>query len=131
MTKKLFIIEDEPDMIHVLKQRAKYHKFEYYIDTTGAGWMEEMLKVKPDVILLDMNLPRMSGFGILRELRSTQELSHIPIIILSAISHKEVIDEALALGAKAYFSKEGNLDTLFEIINGYVETPGKYSTAMH
>src|SRR5712692_6426886 len=62
-------------------------------------------KIKPDIIFLDIRLPKMDGFAVLENLRGTQETSHIPVVILSNYGERELVDRGLKLGALEYLIK--------------------------
>lgn len=120
MKKTLLIIEDAPEMIDLLRWRAQNHQFECMVDETGATWSAQIQNQKPDAVLLDMNLPLMGGFGILREFRNRKELSAIPIFVLSGISGEGIEEEALSLGATAYFHKDDDIDHILKKVSDRV-----------
>ena len=68
----------------------------------------------PDIILLDLNLPRMNGHEVLRELKTNPLFKTIPVIILSASKSKEDINRAYIAGANAYLVKPLDIDSYFE-----------------
>lgn len=122
MKKKLLIIEDAPEMIDLLKWRAQHHQFDCIVDETGATWAEQIQNQKPDAVILDMNLPLMGGFGILREFRNRKDLAKIPIFVLSGISGEGIEEEALSLGATAYFHKDDDLDHILKKVSDRVHS---------
>ena len=69
----------------------------------------------PDLVLLDLKLPRMSGLEVLEWMKSRPELEKIPVCILSSSSQREDVEKASRLGAEGYFSKSGNFGELTEI----------------
>lgn len=121
MKKKILIIEDTESTLDLLKWRAERNEFEYSVDDTGAGWQEAVALQKPDAVLLDMNLPLMSGFGVLREFQHRPELAGIPVFILSSVSDPEVKEEAFSLGAVDYFEKHEDIDTIFQKLHSYID----------
>lgn len=123
MKKKLLIIEDAPEMVDLLKWRAARHQFDCVVDETGASWADQVRQEKPDAVILDMNLPLMGGFGILREFRNSKDLPQIPIFVLSGVIDQDVEDEALSLGATAYFHKSEDIDGILKKVKDRVHTP--------
>lgn len=120
LNKRLLIVDDEPDIVELIRDRAKVLDFDCEIELTGEGCIPKAHEFQPHLVLLDMNLPRISGFGILREMKCDGRLSSIPIIVLSATSQAEVITEAMNMGAAAYFVKGGEMNDLFKLIREYV-----------
>lgn len=70
----------------------------------------------PDLILLDLNLPRMNGHEVLARIRADEKLKHIPVIILTTSEATEDIRQAYELHANSYVTKPADLDTLFHTI---------------
>ena len=97
---RILIVEDEQILTQVLKEKFKVKTA---IDGKEALSMTE--RFKPDLILLDIILPKKSGFEVLKELKSDVKLSKIPVIIMSNLSADENIKKGLALGAKDYLVK--------------------------
>ena len=116
MRKKLLIIEDDPDMSQLLKNKASELNYRCDVDSTGARWGKLIQSDRPSAILLDMDLPKMGGFSILRQLKSKDDWRSIPVFVWSGTSDAEVVDEAKALGAEAYFFKSRGFEDLFEKI---------------
>lgn len=102
---KILIIEDEEILLEVLQKKLIYEG--YNIDTAedGETGLEKIKKFMPDLILLDIILPKLDGFGILEILHQDQKLSSIPIIIISNSGQPVEIDRAIRLGAKDYLVK--------------------------
>jgi len=120
MNKRLLIVDDEPEIVIILKQRAEFYHLDCDVETTGEECVAKAILFKPDLIVLDMNLPKISGLGLLRELKNDEELAKIPVVVLSATSQDDVVHEAMDLGASAYFSKAASMDELFTTIQEYL-----------
>lgn len=118
--KKILIVEDESDFAIILSLQAKSRGYRCELDSTGAECISRAKKFKPGVILLDMNLPHIGGLGLIRAIRNHQELSHIPIIVLSVINQHDIVDTAIRRGANAYFTKGSDFDALFTTIKDYL-----------
>jgi len=105
MNELIFIVDDEPDILELVSinmAKAGYRAFEF---ENAASLYNKLPKIKPDLIILDLMLPDESGMDICRRLKSSDEYSDIPIIILSAKS--ETTDKILGLefGADDYVTK--------------------------
>jgi two-component system, OmpR family, alkaline phosphatase synthesis response regulator PhoP len=116
MAKRLLIIEDDPDMAFLIKNRAIRLNFSCELDTSGIEWKEIIKKQPPHAIILDMDLPRMSGFSILRQLKAHEDYQSIPVFVWSGTDDLEVVQEAKSLGAHAYVFKSEDLEILFNKI---------------
>ncbi len=105
MAKKILIVDDEPDMLEILRFRLE--KSGYKIVTAGSA--EEGLKKavtsKPDLILLDILLPGISGLEAARRLKKNRLTKNIPIIMVTALIGKEVMLEGMRDGAEYLISK--------------------------
>ena len=114
---KLLLIEDEEDICLLLKLHAEVAGFSIQIQSNGAKALNQALKTKPDLILLDIMLPGKNGYDVCKELKAHKETKHIPIIIITA--KKEEIDEVLGLelGADDYVSKPFSPKVLLSRVN--------------
>ena len=103
---KLLIIEDEVDLAKVLEEKFVNEGFQVVkIAHDGMEATSLIKSFRPDIILLDLLLPKKDGFQILEELKDDPELKHIPVIVLSNLGEDEEIKRALSLGAKDYYVK--------------------------
>ncbi len=123
MNPKLLLVEDEFDFSALFLLRAKYHKWDCLHDTTGAEAVQLARIHHPDLIILDLNLPEISGLGILRELKKDESLSKIPVMVFSGNNETLVVKEATHLGANCFYTKGGALADLFAIIEQYLPVP--------
>ena len=105
-TSRVMIIDDAPINIKVVR---KYLQGEGYDDIIGISdpreARDEILQARPDVVVLDIMMPEISGLEILQWIRSHQELNHIPVVILTASTDRETKLEALELGATDFLTK--------------------------
>ena len=99
--KKILLIEDEMDTIKTLSTALKMEDEEYEISSAKDGrlGLELARKNKPDIILLDIMLPDLSGIEVCRSLKSDEEYKSIPIIMLTALDQTENIVEGFSVGA--------------------------------
>jgi signal transduction histidine kinase/CheY-like chemotaxis protein/HAMP domain-containing protein len=101
---KLLVIEDNRDNLEVVKALLQ-DKHEITDAVTGAEGIEKAKTFKPDLILLDISLPGMDGFAVLKELREYEELQNVPVIALTARAMKGDREELLNYGFDDYISK--------------------------
>lgn len=120
--KKILIVEDEPVLRRMIVRRAeKQHGYECFTDETGENSMSICHNFQPDIILLDMALPKISGLGLLRMMRADKATKAIPIIVYSAYGDPEVVQEALSLGANDYYTKSEPIPELFNRIESCLQ----------
>ena len=105
MTHKILIVDDEPNIVMSLEFFLKKEGF--VIETAGDGdaALEKVRSFLPDLILLDVMMPKKSGFEVCEVLRSDSALNHIRIIMLTAKGRETEQAKGLALGANAYMLK--------------------------
>ena len=83
----------------------------------GPECLEKVASERPDIVLLDLSLPKMDGIEVIRRLRADEELSSIPIFALTAHSLQEFEEKAVQAGCDAYFVKPFSLDDLKERVD--------------
>ncbi|MDP3769380.1 MAG: response regulator [Candidatus Sungbacteria bacterium] len=103
--KLIVLIEDEEVMVNLLV--SKLEKAGYMVKTAldGMSGLELVRSEKPDLVLLDMMLPRLSGFGILEKLNEDKIIPELPVIVISNSGQPVEIDRALKLGVRDYLIK--------------------------
>lgn len=103
---KIVIVEDEEILLRVLKEKFEKANFDVSVAVNGEEAMGIIKKFQPDVVLLDLILPKKSGFEVLQELKADPELKPIPVVVvLSNLGQDEDIKRALQLGAEDYIVK--------------------------
>ena len=118
--KKILIIEDEKNIVTSLKMFFEHAGFEVFTSANGADGLYLAKHKHPDLILLDLVLPKIDGFNVCNILSHDEKTKNIPIIIISARTSKEEIDKAISLGAKNYIAKPFSIDQIKKIIMEYL-----------
>lgn len=103
--KKILLVEDDQTLSETYTERFTAEGFELKSAKNGEEAMALALAFKPDLILLDIMMPKVSGFDVIDILRNTTETADIKIIVLSALGQQEDIDKAKSLGADDYLVK--------------------------
>jgi len=103
--KKILIVEDEEIMIDLLQRKLTREGYEVSVTRDGDEGLKAMREVKPDLILLDIIMPKMGGFEVMEEMNKDPELKRIPIIIVSNSGQPVELDNAQKLGAKDWLIK--------------------------
>jgi DNA-binding response OmpR family regulator len=102
---KVLIVEDDPFLLKMYAEKFEFENFAVYMAEDGKKGIRIATKEKPDIILLDIILPEISGFDVLHELKSKNETKNIPVILLTNLSQRDDINKGLALGANDYLIK--------------------------
>ena len=105
MAKKILIIEDEEIMYTALERKLKSTGYEVSVAEDGVEGLEKMRKEKPDLILLDIIMPRKGGFEVMEEMQKEEDLKNIPIIVISNSGQPVELDKAKELGAQDWLIK--------------------------
>ena len=117
--KHLLLIDDEPNYCFVMKARLEdTGDYKVTVSNDGDDGIAKAKELRPDLILLDLMMPKKSGFDVAMELKKKSETSSIPIIFLSGILKEDVIDNNKnIIGEGTYVSKIEDIDVLFDIID--------------
>jgi len=103
--KKIMVVEDDEHISKVYEIKFAKEGINVVLARDGEEAVVKITAEKPDVILLDLMIPKKDGFGVLEEIKKNPELVNIPVIILSNLGQKSDQDRAIALGANEYLVK--------------------------
>lgn len=122
---KILIADDERDFVDTLRDRLRASGLETIEAYEGVRAIELAHKEKPDLILLDLRMPGGTGQTVIKALRSRPETKGIPIIVVSALSAKDVQGEVLEAGAQCFFQKPYDITKLLDKIMALLSSSGK------
>lgn len=119
--KKILIVDDEPDIVETLKFLIESEGFESIIAMDGEEALRKAKDENPDVIILDVMLPKINGYKVCRLLKFDNNYKHIPILMVTARSQQEdkVIGEET--GADEYITKPFDINELLHKIHLYLK----------
>ncbi len=117
--KLILLVDDDFEIADLYRDALEENFFACEIATTAIDGLEKARHLKPDLILLDLMLPGMSGFGFIRQLRKDPTCEDIPILILSVLNDDEIAEESLELGAAAYLTKAIHSRQLVSMVQEY------------
>ena len=103
--KKILVIEDEPEMRRNITTLLRYYGYEPIAAEHGRAGVEAARREQPNLILCDVMMPELDGFGVLQELQTDKALARIPFIFLTAKGEKEDLRSGMNLGADDYLTK--------------------------
>ena len=122
MAKKILFIEDEAAAQKALGDVLRREGYEVFSALDGQVGLQLARTKKPDLILLDLILPKMDGFEVLGSLKKEPATKEIPIIILTNLERMEDVEKALELGAKTYLTKANySVDEVVEKVRKALE----------
>jgi DNA-binding response OmpR family regulator len=102
---KVLIVEDEEILLTALCEELKQEGFDAIGAKDGMEGVEKAASEKPELILLDLVMPRLDGIGALKQLKENPETQNIPVVILTNLSDYDKVSDALSLGAMDYLVK--------------------------
>jgi DNA-binding response OmpR family regulator len=103
---KILIVEDDETLARMYKKKLVFEGFIAILAFSGEEGLALVQKEKPDLILLDIMMPGIDGFEVVRRIRKIEEIKNIPIIMLTNLGTSDVfVDEAKKLGVKNYLVK--------------------------
>ena len=120
MAKKILIIDDEPDILRAAKVRLMSFGYEVITAGDGSDIVNLVQKNMPDLILLDLRLPRMDGDKICAMLKADDRFKNIPIIIFTASSDLNTSKKVKDSGANGYLIKPFDTEELLQIIKKFL-----------
>jgi len=103
--KKILLIEDEEVLISLLEKKLAQMDYDVSVARNGLEGMEKMRETKPDLILLDILMPKMGGMEVLETMQKDEELKKIPVIVISNSGQPVEIDKIRELGARDWLVK--------------------------
>lgn len=102
---KILLVEDEEIMIELLQKKLIQSGYEVIVTRNGMEGLDAMKKENPDLVLLDIIMPKMTGFDVLERKNEDKEIENIPVIIISNSGQPVEIDKARKMGAKDWLIK--------------------------
>lgn len=115
--RKILLVDDEPSIIKTVGKRLEIEGFEVIIAMDGEEALAKAQSEKPDLVVLDLMLPKVNGFDVCAQLKKDRQSKEIPVVtIFSGRGSEEDKDQCLALGAAAYVTKGRGASELIQQI---------------
>ncbi len=118
--KKLLYIEDDPESREMMADILRIHGYTFLSASRGLEGIRLATAEKPDLIIMDINLPDMNGYEVTTLLKSIKNLQHTPIIALSVDAEAQAKERTLAAGCDGFISKPINVSEFIKLINEYL-----------
>ena len=102
---KVLIIEDEKEVFELYKLKLTIDDYDVITAPSGQEGLKKAFKDSPDLIFLDIKMPKMDGFEVLKRLRENSKTKKTPVVILSNFDEEDMVEKGLMLGADEYLIK--------------------------
>ena len=122
---KVVIAEDEPDIRDLIRFTLQFAGYEVFAAGNGEEGYELAKREKPDLVMMDVRMPKMTGYEACRKIKGDPDLKHIPVIFLSAKGQDAEIQSGLDAGAEEYLLKPFAPDQLTERVRAVLHKYGK------
>jgi DNA-binding response OmpR family regulator len=113
----ILLVDDDNDLRQLLSMRLRLEGYRVHEASDGSAGAEAAMKVKPDLVIMDVVMPGKNGIETAEELLSSTDTLLIPVIVMTAFDDKSKRDSAKNCGAVAYLTKPINEDKLFGVIH--------------
>lgn len=124
-TQKILIVDDDPDLRQALRLRLRANQYQTVNAGDGYSAIAQAYKEHPDLIILDLGLPAGDGFVVLDRLQRDDQLSSIPVIVLTARDPQSNEQRVLQSGASAFFQKPADNGELLEVIRATLSSSAR------
>ncbi len=120
-SKKILIVDDEVDLVETVRFPLEMEGYHVLVSYNGEDALNQARKENPDLILLDLMLPKLDGYKVCRLLKFDDRYKHIPILMLTAKTQEK--DKALGMetGANEYITKPFEMDQLLKKVKTYLK----------
>ncbi len=119
--KRILLVEDEADLVMTMRFRLEDAGYEVVVAVDGQEGLDRAKDGKPDLILLDLMLPKMNGYKVFSALKADARYSKIPIIMFTALAQEADKKLGEKMGADAYITKPFDADTLLAKIKELIK----------
>jgi two-component system, OmpR family, alkaline phosphatase synthesis response regulator PhoP len=118
--KKILIVDDEVDLVETVRFPLEMEGFDVLVSYNGEDALSQARKEKPDLIILDLMLPKLDGYKVCRLLKFDEKYKHIPILMLTAKTQEKDKILGVETGADEYITKPFEMDYLMEKVKAYL-----------
>ncbi len=126
MGKKVLVVDDHPAMIALISEALMAEGFSVLSAETGKDGLALIEDERPDLVILDIMMPAMSGLQVLRTLRSKPETLYLPVVLLTGRDgHSDMLDGWMG-GADRYLTKPCSMEELLAVVNEMLAAPAKH-----
>ena len=120
---RVLVVDDERDTAELIRETLRHEGFRPLVAHDGREALELIARRRPDVVILDITMPEMSGFEVLESLHGDHDLSRIPVVVLTPRGDEADARRGLALGARRYMSKPFDVGDLVAEVRRHLVRP--------
>lgn len=102
---RVLIVEDDSYISDMYRIKLESECFEVEVSADGQAGLDSMVANRPDLVLLDVVMPKMDGFAVLQKIRKNPDFKDMPIVMLTNLGQKESVEKGLLMGANGYIIK--------------------------
>jgi DNA-binding response OmpR family regulator len=119
---KVLVVDDDAGMREVLETALATENLTVYTSTDGKDAVQKTLALKPDLILLDVNMPNLNGLTFCRAIRAGSQTKNIPVIIITGLTAQGRVEQCMAAGADDFLGKPFRVEELLIRIRAMLQT---------
>jgi len=118
--KKILVVDDEADLVETVRFPLELDGYNVLVSYNGEDALNQARKEKPDLIILDLMLPKLDGYKVCRLLKFDERYKHIPILMLTAKTQEKDKILGMETGADEYITKPFEMDDLIKKVKAYL-----------
>jgi DNA-binding response OmpR family regulator len=119
--KKILVVDDEVDLVKTIQFALEAEGYKVLVSYNGEDALNQSRKETPDLILLDLMLPKLDGYKVCRLLKFDEQYKHIPILMLTAKTQQKDRSLGMETGANEYITKPFDMDELMGKVKAYLK----------
>lgn len=119
---KVLVVDDDENLRSLYKKNLEARNYTVETAVNGEDALAKVQQFNPNIIILDVMMPKMSGIEVLKSLKNDENLKNIPVVMLTGVSEVSQIKEFLELGAKGYIQKGSSIEEIDRRLRLFVST---------
>jgi two-component system alkaline phosphatase synthesis response regulator PhoP len=120
MAKKIMVVDDEPYIARVIKFKLEQEGYTVISANDGQSGLQKIKEEKPDLVLLDVMMPGLSGYEVCQKIKEDADLAGIPVVILTAKGQERDREQGMTMGASDYITKPFSPNRLLELVKSMI-----------
>lgn len=120
---RVLVVDDEPHIAKIVKKQLEVSGYDVIVAVDGDMALTKIREEHPELVLLDVMLPKRNGYEVLGILKQDEQLKHIPVMMLTAKAQQQDQQASLEHGADAYLAKPFQLEELTDQVRALLERP--------
>ncbi|MDP3853102.1 response regulator transcription factor [Phenylobacterium sp.] len=120
---RILVVEDEPMVLELITTRLGLAGYQTFYGRDGYEALARINDVRPNAMILDINMPRLDGFDVLRHMKVSGQLARVPVMVLTARNQADDVQTAIKLGARDFLAKPFNDDQLLARVARLIRRP--------